>query len=51
MTCPLFCRRGLDKTGGGAYDTPIMDSAIDRQKPAVVLSSLLWNWRAVPTAR
>jgi len=28
-----------------------MDSAMDRRSVTVVLSSLLWNWWAVPTAR
>ncbi|MGZ5497047.1 MAG: hypothetical protein ACXWFO_09875, partial [Candidatus Aminicenantales bacterium] len=43
--------QGLDKAEDGTYDASIMDSAMDRRSVTVVLSSLLWNWWAVPTAR
>jgi hypothetical protein len=41
----------LDMPENVSYNAAIMDSAIDRQSPAAALSSLLWNWWAVPTAR
>jgi len=47
---PVFHWR-LDKAEDGAYDASIMDSLNDLRIAAVVLSSLLWNWWAVPTAR
>ncbi len=41
----------LDKTKDRAYDASIMDSANEIRSIAPALSSLLWNWWAVPTAR
>jgi hypothetical protein len=43
--------QGLDKAKDGTYDASIMDSLNDLRAGAVVLSSRLWNWWAVPTAR
>ena len=44
-------KQGLDKAESRAYDASIMDSLNDLRVTAVALSSLLWNWWAVPTAR
>jgi hypothetical protein len=44
-------RLRLDKTGPAAYDAAIMDSLNDPRIAVAALSSRLWNWWAVPTAR
>jgi hypothetical protein len=41
----------LDKAEDRAYDASIMDSANEIRIVSPALSSLLWNWWAVPTAR
>jgi len=41
----------LDKSAETPYTLRDMDSLNDLRVPAAVLSSQLWNWWAVPTAR
>jgi hypothetical protein len=43
--------QGLDKAEDRAYDASIMDSSSEIRIVSPALSSLLWNWWAVPTAR
>jgi|OpeIllAssembly_1097287.scaffolds.fasta_scaffold2551341_1 hypothetical protein len=48
MSVPIL---GLDRKSAAAYDAAIMDSLNGLRLAAIALSSRLWNWWAVPTAR
>jgi hypothetical protein len=51
MPTPQKKQDVLDTAGGASYNPRDMDSLNDLRPDAVVLSSRLWNWWAVPTAR